>query len=110
MDPRTISYYFIDYLEQSKGYIFCCPNHHTRIIETSIAKLLENDIDNGSHEPKEVMLSSNRESTSFIPQMKYQNKIMESQTSVNISHHKKNDDIIIQENTHEKNILVISNH
>ena len=33
LDPRTISGYFIGYVERSKGYRFYCPSHSTRIVE-----------------------------------------------------------------------------
>ncbi|GJV32543.1 retrovirus-related pol polyprotein from transposon TNT 1-94 [Tanacetum coccineum] len=41
LDSRTVSGYFIGYPEKSKGYRFYCPNHSSRIIETSNAKFLE---------------------------------------------------------------------
>ena len=33
LDPRTISGYFIGYVERSKGYRFYCPSHNTKIVE-----------------------------------------------------------------------------
>ena len=44
LDSRTISGYFIGYVERSKGYSFYCPNHITRIVESRNAKFLENDL------------------------------------------------------------------
>ncbi len=41
MDSRTISGFFIVYLEKSKGYIFCCPSHSTRMVETGNARFIE---------------------------------------------------------------------
>ena len=35
LDFRTISGYFIGYPEKYKGYSFYCPDHSTRIVETS---------------------------------------------------------------------------
>ena len=34
LDPRTISGFFIGYPEGSKGYMFYCPSHTTRIVES----------------------------------------------------------------------------
>ena len=38
IDTRTISKYFIGYAEKSKEYMFYCPNHSMRIVETGNAK------------------------------------------------------------------------
>lgn len=32
LDPKTVSEYFIGYHERSKGYMFYCSNHTTRIV------------------------------------------------------------------------------
>ena len=48
LKPRTISGYFIGYAERSKGYIFYCPSHITRIVESRNAKFIENDLISGS--------------------------------------------------------------
>ncbi|KAL6334103.1 hypothetical protein AAG906_004534 [Vitis piasezkii] len=48
LDPRTISGYFIGYVERSKGYRFYCPSHSTRIVESRNAKFLEYDLVSGS--------------------------------------------------------------
>ena len=48
LDPRTISGYFIGYVERSNGYRFYCPSHGTRIVESRNAKFLENDLISGS--------------------------------------------------------------
>ena len=42
LDERTINEYFIGYPEKSKGYIFYCPTHSTRIVETRNARFIEN--------------------------------------------------------------------
>jgi len=44
LDPRTISGYFIGYVERSRGYKFYCPYHITRIVESRNVKFLENDL------------------------------------------------------------------
>ena len=48
LESRTISAYFIGYVERSKGYKFYCPSHSTRIVESRNAKFLENDLISGS--------------------------------------------------------------
>ena len=50
LDPRTITGYFIGYVERSKGYRFYCPLHSTRIVESINAKFLENDLISGSYQ------------------------------------------------------------
>ena len=47
LDPRTLSGFFIGYIEMSKVYRFYCPSHFTRIMESRNAKFLENDMING---------------------------------------------------------------
>jgi hypothetical protein len=49
LDVRTISGYFIGYVERSKGYIFYCPSHSTRIVESRNAKFLGNDLNSGNY-------------------------------------------------------------
>jgi hypothetical protein len=49
LDVRTISGYFIGYVERSKGYRFYCPSHSTRIVESRNAKFLENDLNSGNY-------------------------------------------------------------
>ncbi|KAL0428024.1 UNVERIFIED_CONTAM: hypothetical protein Slati_2977200 [Sesamum latifolium] len=48
LDPRTISGYFVEYAERSKGYKFYCPSNSTRIVESRNAKFLEDDLISGS--------------------------------------------------------------
>lgn len=43
LDPRTMSCFFIGNPERSKGYKFYCPSYHTRIVETSHARFLEDN-------------------------------------------------------------------
>ena len=44
LDPRTINGYFVGYAKKSKGYIFYCPHHSLRFVESRNAKFLENDL------------------------------------------------------------------
>ncbi|RDX76180.1 hypothetical protein CR513_43858, partial [Mucuna pruriens] len=44
---RTISGFFICYLEKPKGYIFYCPNHSTRIVEYGNTQFIKNGQFNG---------------------------------------------------------------
>ena len=55
LDPRTINGYFIGYVERSKGYRFYYPSHSTRIMESRNAKLLENDLINGSDQFQNIV-------------------------------------------------------
>ena len=48
LDPRIISGHFIGFAEKSKGYVFYCPSHTTRIVESRNEKFLENDLISGS--------------------------------------------------------------
>ena len=48
LDERTISGFFIGYPEKSKGYMFYCPTHSTRIVETGNARFIENGETSGS--------------------------------------------------------------
>jgi len=54
LNPRTISRYFIGYVEKSKGYKFYCPSHSTRIMESRNAKYLENDLISGSDQFQDI--------------------------------------------------------
>ena len=103
LDPRTISCYFIGYLEKSKGYKFYCPNHYTKIVEMDMAKFLENGIDSGSYESRKMMLSPIEESTSLL--IKNFNYI---QTSLEMPLLKENTDPIIQQSTHDQENIVHS--
>ena len=58
LDPRTISGYFVGYVEKSKGFRFYCPYHSLRIVESMNVKFLENNLTSGSD------LSSTREQPS----------------------------------------------
>ncbi|GJU60323.1 retrovirus-related pol polyprotein from transposon TNT 1-94 [Tanacetum coccineum] len=54
LDSRAVSGYFIGYPEKSKGYMFYCPNHSSRIVETGNAKFLEKGEVSGSVENQVV--------------------------------------------------------
>ena len=54
LDLRTISGYFIGYTKKSKGFRFYCPNHNTRIMETSNARFIENGAISGSDNLRNV--------------------------------------------------------
>ena len=47
LNPRTISGYFIGYVEKSKGYKFYCTLHSLRFVESRNVKFLENDLASG---------------------------------------------------------------
>ena len=55
LDPRTISGYFIGYVERSKRYRFYCPSHNTRIVESKNAKFLEYDFVGGSDQFRNIV-------------------------------------------------------
>ncbi|RVW97572.1 Retrovirus-related Pol polyprotein from transposon TNT 1-94 [Vitis vinifera] len=55
LDPRTISGYFIGYVEKSKGYRFYCPSHSTRIVESRNAKFLEYNLVSGSDQFRNIV-------------------------------------------------------
>ena len=48
LDSRTVSRYFIGYLERSRGYRFYCPSHSMRIVESDRAFFLEDGCTRGS--------------------------------------------------------------
>lgn len=60
MDLKTISGYFIGYLEKSKGFRFYCPNHSTRIVETGNTRFFENGEISGSNNPQAVIIQEIR--------------------------------------------------
>ena len=41
LDPKTVGCYFIGYPDNSKGYRFYCPDHHTKFVEARQAVFLE---------------------------------------------------------------------
>jgi len=54
LDARTISVFFIGYPNKSKGYIFYCLNHNTRIVESGNARFIENHHISRSKESRKV--------------------------------------------------------
>ena len=55
LDRRTISGYFIVYVERSKGYRFYCPSHITKIVESRNTKFLEYDLVSGSNQFRNIV-------------------------------------------------------
>jgi len=60
LDARTISGYFIGYSAKSKGYMFYCPTHSTRIIESGNARFIENGETSGSDTSQNVEIKEVR--------------------------------------------------
>ena len=60
LDSQTVSGYFTGYLEKSKGYMFYCPNHSSRIIETGNARFIENGEVSGSTDKQIVDINEIR--------------------------------------------------
>ena len=60
LDSRTVNGYFIGYPEKSKGYMFYCPNHSSRIIETGNARFIENGEVSGSADKQIVDINEIR--------------------------------------------------
>ena len=60
LDARTISGYFIGYPKKSKGYIFYCPTHSTRIVETENTRFIENGETSGSEASQNVEIKEVR--------------------------------------------------
>jgi len=54
LDERTINGYFNGYPKKSKGYMFYCPTHSTRIIETGNPQFIENGETNESEASQNV--------------------------------------------------------
>jgi len=60
LDARTISGYFIGYPVKSKGYMFYCPTHSTRIVESRNARFIENGETSGSDTSQNVEIKEVR--------------------------------------------------
>ena len=94
LDFRTISGYFIGYLEKSKGYRFYCPNHSTRIVESGNARFIENCDISGSDQMHNVsiqevrmQISVPKTSTIVVPELVSQpNKDQEQQINDSTLH------------------------
>ena len=52
LDSKTISCYFIGYLERSKGFRFYCHDQGPKIVESINVVFLENEAFNRRSEPK----------------------------------------------------------
>ena len=65
LDPRTISSYFIGYVERSKAYRFYFSSYYTKIVESRNAKYLENDLISGRDQPHDSILE--RDHCDFQP-------------------------------------------
>ncbi|KAF7831918.1 Retrovirus-related Pol polyprotein from transposon TNT 1-94 [Senna tora] len=61
LDPRTISAYFVGYVERSKGYKFYCPTHTLKFVESRNAKFLENDTFSGSDQFHDLVNENDHE-------------------------------------------------
>ncbi|KAL0404427.1 UNVERIFIED_CONTAM: hypothetical protein Sradi_2083500 [Sesamum radiatum] len=68
LESRTISRYFIGYVERSKGYRYYCLSNSTRVMESKNAKFLKSDMITGSDKGLSIRsyvdLSESRPSTS----------------------------------------------
>ena len=69
LDSRTVSGYFIGYPEKSKGFVFYCPSHSTRIVETGNARFIENGETSGSSESRGMNIKEIRveDSSPVVP-------------------------------------------
>nr|GEX34504.1 putative zinc finger, CCHC-type [Tanacetum cinerariifolium] len=66
LDLKTISCFFIGYLERSKGYRFYCPSHSTRIVETRHAEFLETTYNSRSGSFRRIELQEAQDETPII--------------------------------------------
>ena len=60
LDCKIVSCHFIGYPDKSKGYHFCCPNRHTKFVETRHTVFLENKMVRGSMVAREINLEEKR--------------------------------------------------
>ena len=65
MDPKTVSYYFIEYAKRSKNFRFYYPSHITRIVETGIARFIKDGENSKSDEPRNTVFEKIRKSFSI---------------------------------------------
>jgi hypothetical protein len=56
LDPKTVSCYFIGYLDKPKRFHFYCPNRHTKFVEMRYAIILEDGLIRGSTVSREISL------------------------------------------------------
>ncbi|KAL6346272.1 hypothetical protein AAG906_033068 [Vitis piasezkii] len=64
LDPRTISGFFIGYVERSKGCRFYCPSYNTRIMESRNENFLKNDLLSETSQSHNTISKKNQPSTS----------------------------------------------
>jgi hypothetical protein len=60
LEPKTVSYHFISYLQKSKGFYFYCPDKHTKYVETRHTIFLEDEMMKGNTVPREISLEEKR--------------------------------------------------
>jgi hypothetical protein len=60
LDSKTVSCFFIGYLEKSKGFRFYCPNRYTKFVETRHAVFLEVEMIRGSTVVQKIDLEEKR--------------------------------------------------
>jgi hypothetical protein len=60
LNPKTVSYIFIDYLDKSKGFCFYCPDRYIKIVEMRHAIFLEDEVIRWSTVPREIRLEEKR--------------------------------------------------
>jgi hypothetical protein len=60
LEPKTVSYHFIDYPEKFKGFYFYCPDRHTKYVEMRHTIFLEDEIMKGSTVPREISREEKR--------------------------------------------------
>jgi len=60
LDARTTTVYFIGYPAKSKGYMFYCPTHSTRTVESGNARFIENGETSGSDTSRNVEIKEVR--------------------------------------------------
>nr|GFA57286.1 putative zinc finger, CCHC-type [Tanacetum cinerariifolium] len=66
LDLKTISFFFIEYPERSKGYRFYFPSYSIRIVETRHAEILENANNSGSRSFRIIELREAHDETPII--------------------------------------------
>jgi hypothetical protein len=60
LNPKTVSYHFIGYLDKSKGFRFYCPDRYIKIVEMRHAVFLEDEVIRGGTVPREIRLEEKR--------------------------------------------------
>jgi hypothetical protein len=60
LDSKTVSCYFIGYLDKSNVFRFYCPDRYIKIVEIRHAVFLEDEVIRGSTVPREIRLEEKR--------------------------------------------------